>query len=157
MEKEGLTLAQENVQLIVFSLGEEEYALEINHVQEINRLLPVTRVPRAPLFIEGVINLRGNIIPVINLHARIGLSKRTATKNTRIIIALIGGLQVGLIVDGVTEVLRLSRNNFELPENIGGVLPTTYLKAIGKTEGRMILLINIETLLDIDQLLLHAV
>ncbi|HAA90264.1 MAG: CheW domain protein [Thermoanaerobacterales bacterium 50_218] len=151
--EEVKTRIEEEVQLVVFSVGEEEYALEIEQVQEINRLLPITRVPRAPSFIEGVINLRGNVIPVVNLHYRLGVGTRVNTNDTRIIIALVYDNPVGLVVDRVSEVLYLPKNRIESPDSVGGIARVEYLRGIGKVDGRLILLLNLDALLEVDRLL----
>jgi purine-binding chemotaxis protein CheW len=90
----------DNLQLVVFSAGEDEFGLEIAQVHEIIRMLPITRIPRAAECVEGVINLRGNVVPVINLHQRLGLKPRTDTEKTRIIVAQVGEVTMGIVVDG---------------------------------------------------------
>lgn len=141
--------SKDEVQLVVFSIGTEEYGLEVNQVQEIIRLLPITRVPRSPAFIEGVINLRGNVIPVVNLHQRLGLEKRKDTERTRIIVAEVQKTAVGLIVDQVLEVLYLSRSAFEPPAAAGSLTNVSFIKGIGKLNERLILLLDLEALLDL--------
>ncbi|NPV28229.1 MAG: chemotaxis protein CheW [Firmicutes bacterium] len=141
----------DEIQLVVFLVGKEEYGLEINQVQEINRLLPITRVPRAPSYIEGVINLRGNVIPVINLHSRLGLGTRTNTARTRIIVAQVQEIPVGLIVDEVLGVLYLSSSAIEPPALPGVAASTAHLLGVGKSEGRLILLLDLASLLNLKE------
>ncbi len=148
---EEKTKSKDEVQLVVFSVGTEEYGLEVSQVQEIIRLLPITRVPRAAAFIEGVINLRGNVIPVVNLHYRLGLEQRKDTDQTRIIITEVQGISVGLIVDQVLEVLYLSRSALEPPASAGSVNDAAFIKGIGKLHERLILLLDLESLLYLNE------
>ncbi len=141
---------KDEIQLVVFSVGKEEYGLDISQVQEINRLLPITRVPRAPACIEGVINLRGDVVPVMNLHSRLGLGMRTDTDRTRIVITQVQGISVGLIVDEVLEVLSLRSSTIE-PPAMTGISNTGYLQGIGKIEGRLLLLLDLVSLLDLKE------
>lgn len=141
----------DEVQLVVFTAGKEEFGLEVNQVQEIVRLLPIARVPRAAAFIEGVVNLRGNVVPVINLHYRLGLEERRNTDQTRIIVTEVEGIFVGLVVDAVIEVLYLSRSILEPPAVVGSVDSSKFLKGIGKLENRLLLLLDLAALLDLEQ------
>src|SRR6266516_3972712 len=102
-------------QLVVFELGAELYGVEIARVHEIIRLQAVTRVPRSPAFVEGVINLRGKVIPVVDLRRRFGLPSADHTRSTRIVVVEIGDQVVGIVVDGVSEVLRVSTSIVEPP------------------------------------------
>ncbi|MCG0277927.1 MAG: chemotaxis protein CheW [Thermanaeromonas sp.] len=135
------------VQLVVFQLAGETYGVDINHVHEIIRLQPITEVPRTPDFIEGVINLRGRIIPVIDLHKRFGLPPAEATNNTRIMVVEVGGMTVGMIVDAVSEVLRLPEENIEPPPPIIKGVDVAYLKGVGKWEDKLIILLDLDRVL----------
>lgn len=95
------------LQLVTFRIGEEEFGVDILAVQEIIRLMQITMVPRAPAFIEGVINLRGKVIPVINMRTRFSMAAVTHDSNTRIVVMEFGQKIVGFLVDGVSEVLRI--------------------------------------------------
>ena len=97
----------ELLQLVTFSIGEEEFGVNILKVQEIIRTMEITKVPRAPEFVEGVINLRGKVIPIIDLRRRFGLAPKAHDKNTRIIVIEINNIIVGFVVDAVSEVLRI--------------------------------------------------
>ncbi|MFH0730015.1 MAG: chemotaxis protein CheW [Pseudomonadota bacterium] len=150
----GRSLAQESIdeeQLVTFSIGKEEYGIRIMQVQEINRLADVTHVPRAPYFIDGMTNLRGNIIPVINIRRLFNLETREADDRTRVIIVDIGGNKTGLRVDAVNEVLRLNRNDIDpapdiVTENGAGKL----MQGICKIENgnRMVVLLDVSEILD---------
>jgi purine-binding chemotaxis protein CheW len=133
----------ETIQVVSFKLGSEEYGVDIAQVQEINRMVAVTHVPRAPQFMEGVINLRGQLIPIIDLRARFGMPRAEHTKNTRIVVTEIGTKRVGMVVDSVSEVLRLPLDAIEpAPEMITGV-DTEYIRGVGKIEDRLIILLDL--------------
>ena len=97
----------ELLQLVTFNLGNEEYAVPILKVQEINRMKEITRVPNSPAYVEGVINLRGKVIPVVNVRNKFGLAPKENNEQTRIMIMDIQGITMGLVVDSVSEVLRI--------------------------------------------------
>jgi purine-binding chemotaxis protein CheW len=133
----------DTVQVVSFKLGSEEYGVDIAQVQEINRMVAVTHVPRAPQFMEGVINLRGQLIPIIDLRSRFGMPRAEHTKNTRIVVTEIGTKRVGMVVDSVSEVLRLPAEHIEpAPEMITGV-DTEYIRGVGKIEDRLIILLDL--------------
>ena len=133
----------ETIQVVSFKLGSEEYGVDIAQVQEINRMVAVTHVPRAPQFMEGVINLRGQLIPIIDLRARFGMPRAEHTKNTRIVVTEIGTKRVGMVVDSVSEVLRLAVDQIEpAPEMITGV-DTEYIRGVGKIDDRLIILLDL--------------
>ncbi len=125
-------LSGEVVQVVSFQLGSEEYGVDISQVQEIIRMVEITHVPRAPRFMEGVINLRGQLIPIIDLRTRFGMQRIDATKSTRIVVTEIGSKRVGIVVDSVSEVLNIPIENVEdAPEMIAGV-GTEYIQGVGK-------------------------
>ncbi len=133
----------ETIQVVSFKLGSEEYGVDIAQVQEINRMVTVTHVPRAPVFMEGVINLRGQLIPIIDLRTRFGMPRTEHTKNTRIVVTEIGAKRVGMVVDSVSEVLRLPIEQIEdAPEMITGV-DTEYIRGVGKIDDRLIILLDL--------------
>jgi len=110
--------AAELLQLVSFFIGNEEFGVDILYVQEINRMSQVTKVPNSPDFVDGVINLRGRVIPVIDLRLRLGMPKKEPDKNTRIIVMEVTGKTVGFIVDSVNEVLRIPKNVTEAPPDL---------------------------------------
>ncbi len=133
----------ESTQVVSFKLGPEEYGVDIAQVQEINRMVAVTHVPRAPVFMEGVINLRGQLIPIIDLRTRFGMPRAEHTKNTRIVVTEIGTKRVGMVVDSVSEVLRLPVDAIEpAPDMISGV-DTEYIRGVGKIDDRLIILLDL--------------
>ena len=133
----------ESTQVVSFKLGPEEYGVDIAQVQEINRMVAVTNVPRAPVFMEGVINLRGQLIPIIDLRTRFGMPRAEHTKNTRIVVTEISSKRVGMVVDSVSEVLRLPLDAIEpAPDMITGV-DTEYIRGVGKIDDRLIILLDL--------------
>ncbi|MEW6194079.1 MAG: chemotaxis protein CheW [Bacteroidota bacterium] len=143
MKKEGSQL----LQLVSFMIGEEEYGVDILLVQEIIRMLQVTKVPNAPDYVDGVINLRGRIIPVIDLRCKLGIERKEHDKNTRIVVVEVSGKTVGFIVDAVTEVLRIPESITEEPPEIVTGVNSEYIKAVGKLEDRLLILVDIEKML----------
>ena len=137
------------LQLVSFNLGSEEFGVDIGMVQEIVRMPEITRVPRTPDFVEGVVNLRGKIIPVVDLRKRFRLPVSENTKSTRIIIVTMNGRTVGMIVDGVSEVRRISADAVEpTPEMVASAIDASYLKGIAKLEGRLLILLDLNLVLN---------
>ena len=137
---------EELLQLVSFHIDEEEFGLEILRVQEIIRTPPLTRVPASPAFVEGVVNLRGRIIPVISLRKRFGLGPRALDKETRIVVVEVLGTVLGLMVDAVSEVLRIKPDAVEPPPRLGRV-EREYVRGVAKIEGRLLILLDIERLM----------
>jgi purine-binding chemotaxis protein CheW len=134
-------------QLVVFELGAEFYGVEISRVHEIIRLQSVTHVPRAPSFVEGVINLRGKVIPVVDLRRRFGLPSGEHTRASRIVVLEIGDQVVGVIVDGVSEVLRVSTATVEPPSPVVAGIDSEYLRGIAKLPERLVILLDLDRVL----------
>ena len=134
-------------QLVAFQLGEETYGVDISQVEEIIRLQPITKVPGAPDFVEGVINLRGRVIPVIDLRKRFHRPPREETKNTRIVVVEVPPNTVGMIVDAVDEVLRISEEKIEAPSLIISSIDTEYIKGVGKLENKLLILLDLAKVL----------
>lgn len=135
------------LQLVSFMIGDEEFGVDILLVQEIIRMLQVTKVPNAPDFVDGVINLRGRIIPVIDLRCKLGIPRKEHDKNTRIIVVEVSGKTIGFIVDAVTEVLRIPSSITEAPPEIVTGINSEFINAVGKLEDRLLILIDIEKVL----------
>src|SRR5271170_4812835 len=136
----------ELLQLVGFHVGEEEFALDILRVQEIIRLQDLTRVPSSPEYMDGVMNLRGKIIPVIALRKRFGLDRVPADKQTRIVVVEIKGNVLGFIVDSVSEVLRIPLDTVEPPPRLGKV-EREYVSGVGKLDDRLLILLNVNRLM----------
>jgi purine-binding chemotaxis protein CheW len=131
------------LQLVTFKLENEEFGVDILKVQEINRMLTITKIPNAPSFVEGVINLRGKIIPIVDLRKRLGFNSRAYDKSTRIIVVELEGLILGFIVDSVSEVLRVSESTVEPPPSIMGGIESDYIEGVGKLDDRLLILLEL--------------
>lgn len=134
-------------QVVVFSLANELYGLDISRVQGIIKMPEVTRVPRAAEFIEGVINLRGEIVPIIDLRKRFGLCPQVAEDDTRIINVEMGDHLVGLIVDAVEEVLSIPADVVEPPPDLVTTVDSAYLRGIAKLDERLVILLDLDRVL----------
>lgn len=137
---------EEEIQLVVFQLGNEEYGAAIGQVQEIVTLGEVTRMPKAPAFVEGVINLRGRVVPVIDIGKRFDLPSKERDKNARIMVVLVEGVAMGMIVDSISEVLRLPKEAIEPPPIIGDT-SAAYIKGVGKVGDRIVTLVDLDKVL----------
>jgi len=142
----------EELQLVIFKLDQEEYGVEITQVQEIIRMMETTRVPKAPSYIKGVINLRGKVIPVIDLKKRFGLCDCALDEQSRIIVVEVDDFTVGIVVDCVAEVLRIGTNSIEPTPPVFSDLSEEYIKGVGKLENRLLILLDINKILDIEEL-----
>ncbi|MDA8187404.1 MAG: chemotaxis protein CheW [Dehalococcoidales bacterium] len=138
-------------QLVVFDLGDEVYGVDISRVQEIIRMQAITQVPGAPSFVEGVINLRGKIIPVIDLHRRFGLPAAQLGKSSRIVVVETEGRVIGMVVDAVSEVLRIPTNCIEPPSPVVVGIDSDYIRGIAKLEGRLVILLQLDKVLTGEQ------
>jgi purine-binding chemotaxis protein CheW len=140
---DSLQLSDDYIQVVSFHLDREEYGVDISQVQEIIRMVEITHVPRAPHFMEGVINLRGQLIPIIDLRTRFSMPRAEHTKSTRIIVTEIGNKRVGIVVDGVSEVLNIPMEQIEeAPEIITGA-GSEYIQGVGKVNERLIILLDL--------------
>jgi purine-binding chemotaxis protein CheW len=139
----GSKAATDEFQLVVFELGEERYGLDIATVYEIIRHQPVTAVPQAPSFVEGVINLRGRIIPVVDLRRRFGMMTGQLTKASRIVVCEAAGTRVGLVVDGVSEVLMVPNDAVEQTPEVASGYDANYLRGIAKLGERLVILLDL--------------
>ncbi len=135
------------IQLVTFRIGEEEFGVDILAVQEIIRMMQITMVPRAPEFIEGVINLRGKVIPVINMRTRFNKPALDQDSNTRIVVMELENKIVGFLVDGVSEVLRIPESTVEDPPPVVAGIGSEYIRGIGKLDNRLLILLNLDNLL----------
>jgi purine-binding chemotaxis protein CheW len=132
------------LQLVTFKLENEEFGVDILKVQEINKMMNITKIPNAPSFIEGVINLRGKIIPVIDLRKRLGFHNKAYDQSTRIIVVELDGLVLGFIVDSVSEVLRVPGNTIEPPPSIVAGVESDYIEGVGKLNDRLLILLELK-------------
>ena len=148
IERTGGSAASDELQLVSFTIGSEEFGVDILKVQEINRTVEITRVPQAPHYVEGVINLRGKVIPIIDLRKRFGLELKEHDKNTRIVVVDIDGNVMGMIVDSVSEVLRLPANTIEPPPELVTGINAEYIKGVAKLEDRLLIFLDLSRVVE---------
>lgn len=142
----------ELLQLVTFRIGEEEFGVNILKVQEIISTMEITKVPRSPEFVEGVINLRGKVIPIIDLRRRFGLSPKPGDKDTRIIVIEINGVIVGFVVDAVSEVLRIPAGTVEPPPPVVAGVDSDYVSGVGQLKDRLLIMLDLDRLLSTEDL-----
>jgi len=146
--------------LVTFRVGDELFGVPISAVQEIVRVPPITRIPQSPDFVEGVINLRGRVVTVVDMRRRLGQStlaigdadQPERKKKSRILVVEAGGRLVGVIVDEVAEVLRLPDDQVEPPPTVVAGISNQYITGVGKLKDDLLILLEIEKLLTADQL-----
>lgn len=137
------------MKIIVFTLANEEYGIDVEQVKTIERMQPITRVPRTPGFVKGVMNLRGVVVPVIHLAGRFQLPESEPTDNTRIVIVAIKDMEVGFIVDAANDVIDLDSDAISDPPEIVGGIRAKYLRGVAKIgENRLLVLLNLEEVLN---------
>jgi purine-binding chemotaxis protein CheW len=145
--------ANEERQLVVFELGNGNYGVDIGTVREINRMQDITSLPGTPEHILGVINLRGRVVPVVDLRRRFGLVVSEFTPSSRIVVVDIGGRDIGVVVDGVDEVLRVPADALAPPVGIGSDAEAAYITNIVKLPERLIILLDMNAALGEDAVL----
>ena len=137
----------ESMQLVSFRLADEEYGIEITKVQEIILMGEITRVPQTPDYIKGLINLRSTVIPIVDLRLRFGLPPETPTDETRIMVVNVVGKTIGIVVDAVSEVLRISHQQIAPPPPTVAGLGREYLTGLVKRENRLLILLDVDRIL----------
>jgi purine-binding chemotaxis protein CheW len=136
------------IQLVGFRLDNEDYAIAITKIQEIILMKPITRIPQVPSFIEGLINLRGSVIPIINLRKRFGLPTRDVDDETRTIVVNIHDKTVGCIVDAVTQVMRINRDQIQPAPLSVVAISHQYIAGLARLDDRLIIILDIDRLFD---------
>ena len=139
------------LQLVSFVIESEEFGIDILKVQEIIRPVAITRVPNAPTFVEGVINLRGRIVPVVDLRKRFGLPARAQDQHTRIIVVELIDRVVGFMMDAVKEVIRVDKSVIEPAPELAIGIDTEYIKGVAKLDDRLLILLELEEVLTADE------
>lgn len=134
----------EIVQLVTFTIEKEEFGIDILNVQEINRMTDITKIPNAPHYVEGAINLRGKTIPIIDLRKKLGFDGMSIDDSARIVVIELGDSVLGFIVDSVSSVLRLPTNAIEPPPTIVSGMESHFMKGVGKLDDRLIILLDLE-------------
>ena len=151
MEKQSKNTSEALEQIITFNVGKEDYGIEIQMVKEVIRQREITRLPKAPAFVKGVINLRGDVIPVIDLREKFGLEEEEYTDKTRVIVVEVDRKSIGMIVDSVSHVVRLARDQIEPPPPLVGGVSGEFIRGVGKLGERLIVLLNINRILTIEE------
>ena len=137
---------------LTFFLAGEEYGIEILSVHEIIGMMPITSVPGTPDYICGIINLRGKIIPIVDLRRKFGMKPKAQTSETCIIVVNVQGVEIGAVVDRVSEVLNIAAGDIEPPPSFGKDVNTDYILGIGKSQSKVKILLNIDRVMATDQI-----
>ena len=138
-------------QFISFTVAEEEYGLELLGVREVIRVREITRLPLAPSFIRGIINLRGDVIPIIDLRERLGLDAREATAMTRVIVVQVEGRLLGMVVDSASQVVRIPADQIDPPPPVLGGFSQEFITGVGKMDDKLVILLNADAILTVDE------
>ncbi len=150
-ETDSTTLAQ----YLTFTLGEETYAFDVGNVREVLEVIPITRIPRMPHFVSGVINVRGSVVPVIDLRLKLGMQMAGKTVNSCIIVieVSIEGVTtvLGVLVDSVQEVVEFDASKIEPPPKIGTGIRSDFLQGIGKRDERFVMIMNLSRVLSVEE------
>jgi len=137
-------------QFISFSVGPEEYGLELMRVKEVIRVREITWLPRAPSFVKGIINLRGDVIPIIDLRDKFGLETREHTAQTRVIVVEVEGRLMGMVVDAASQVVRIPADQLDPPPVLGG-FSQEFITGVGKIGEKLVILLNPDAILSADE------
>jgi purine-binding chemotaxis protein CheW len=138
-------------QLVVFDLAGEQFGVSISSVESIIKMQYITSLPQSPVYIKGVINLRGKVLPVMDLHTRFGLPEKVTDRNSRIIVVSIAGTTIGMIVDVVSEVLTVSEHSVEPTPAIATTIDSTFIVGIAKLDQRLVILLDLGKVLSPDE------
>jgi purine-binding chemotaxis protein CheW len=138
-------------QFVIFELGNEYFGVNIGDVESIVKMQAVTVLPKAPAFVEGITNLRGAVLPVIDLRKRFGMPEAAATKNSRIVVVVMGETKVGMVVDGVSEVFSIPEDAIEATPPMATGVNAAFLSGIAKLEGRLVILLDLSKVLSVEE------
>jgi purine-binding chemotaxis protein CheW len=138
-------------QMISFAISDEDYGVDIQTVKEVIRKKEITRLPKAPAFVKGVINLRGDVIPIIDLRERFNMEQQEYTSMTRVIVVEVEGRSIGMVVDSVSHVLRIEEGQIEPPPPCVGKASKEYIRGVGKVDDKLIVLLNINHILSTEE------
>jgi len=146
------TVVRHEVQVVGFYIGEDEYAVNISKVREISPMVDIRKVPKSPPFVEGVINLRGGIVPVIDLRKRFDLAVNENRMSTKILIVELNRNQVGMIVDNVSEVMRFYQDEIEkTPPMFSSSIDSQYIQGVAKLNDKLIILLDVDKLFSFEE------
>ena len=138
-------------QFISFSVGDEEYGLELLRVKEVIRVREITWLPKAPSFVKGIINLRGDVIPIIDLRDKFGLEAKEATATTRVIVVEVEAKLMGMVVDSASQVVRIPADQIDPPPPVLGGFSQEFITGVGKIDDRLIILLNSDAVLTAEE------
>jgi purine-binding chemotaxis protein CheW len=138
-------------QLVIFKLGGESFGIDIASVEGINKMLQITKIPQSPDYLEGITNLRGSVLPVIDLQKRFGMSLAERNHDTRIVVANVDGLKVGMIVSEVSEVLTIEDNVIEPPPPMVSNVNSEFITGVAKIDKRLVILLDLAKVLTGDE------
>lgn len=141
-------IEQESIKVIVFQLADKEYAIPVSHVQGIEKLMHITRVPKTEKYVKGVINLRGVVTPIVDLRERFGLPISENEDTTRIIIISLEDMEVGFVVDSANDVLDIAANSIEPQPEVVGSLGEEFISGVAKLDKRLLILLHLEKVLN---------
>jgi purine-binding chemotaxis protein CheW len=133
---------------VIFKLGKEYYGIPIDNVLSIEKSGQTTRIPNTPKYIKGVVNLRGEVVPIINLRTKLGLKSEDLDKNSRVVVVMVNDIVAGLIVDSSSEVLEIDRESIDKPPTTENNEFIEYISGIGKTLDRLIILLDLKKILE---------
>ena len=139
-------------QLISFTVGAEEYGLELLRVKEVIRMRQITWLPKTPTCVKGIINLRGDVIPIVDLRERFGLAAQEQTAMTRVIVVEVARRLVGMVVDSASQVVRIPADQFEPPPTVMGEASKDFITAVGKTGDKLIIMIDVDRILSTEEI-----
>ena len=143
---ENVEIDEGTTNLVTFRLGSGEYAIDIMQAKEIIKMEKITLIPNAPYFVEGVINLRGNIIPIIDLKKRFNLEESEGDKNTGIIIAKIEDVDMGIMIDSISKVVSMANSDIQPPPSMLQGIGQRYIKGVGKMEDKLLVVLDLDKL-----------
>ena len=143
---EDVEIDEGTTNLVTFRLGSGEYAIDIMQAKEIIKMEKITLIPNAPYFVEGVINLRGNIIPIIDLKKRFNLEESEGDKNTGIIIAKIEDVDMGIMIDSISKVVSMANSDIQPPPSMLQGIGQRYIKGVGKMEDKLLVVLDLDKL-----------
>jgi len=155
-QENALSEATGSIQLVSFGLSDEEYGIEITKIREIILITEITQVPQTPHYVKGLINLRSTVIPVIDLRARFDLPEAEATDESRIMVLNVGTKTIGIVVDAVSEVLRVSNKDIAPPPPTVAGLGREYLTGLVKLDDRLLIMLDIDKILGDDEDVIDA-
>jgi purine-binding chemotaxis protein CheW len=141
------------IKVVGFQLGDEEYAVDIMKIDSVTEMLKIMKLPGLPVFVKGIANLRGEVIPILNTRAKFGLSPKENDSKDRIVIILVGKKKVGMIVDEVKEVLTLQQEQLEEPPSTAGASSARFISAIAKLQERMLIILDIDKILSEEEII----